>query len=147
MKVHISTVFPSHPFSVFEDLQKPALLMKVASPIMAYRPVEPDILPPVWEEGKEYIVNLYLLGIIPIGRHRIGIEYFDKEKMTAKSDESGTITRLWSHLMVVKPYGNDRTLYTDEIEIKAGMLTLFVWLFASFFYRYRQKKWKSLLKT
>ena len=113
---------------------------------MVYKPVEPETLPPAWEAGKDYLVRLYLLGIIPMGQHRIGIEYFDKEAMQAKSDESGTIAKLWSHVMTVKPYDQDSTFYTDEIEIKAGIWTVFVWLFASYFYRHRQRKWKSLFK-
>ncbi len=40
----------------------------------------------------------------------------------------------------------NKLLYTDEIEIKAGMLTPAIWIFARLFYRHRQKRWKMLLK-
>lgn len=34
----------------------------------------------------------------------------------------------------------------DEIEIKAGWLTIFIWLFVQLFYHHRQRRWKILLK-
>jgi hypothetical protein len=147
MKVYVSSIFPARPSTIFEDLQNPAILVKVASPIMVYKPVKPETFPPVWETGKAYFVKLYMFGFIPMGTHRIVIEYFDKDAMKGKSDESGTIAKLWSHQMTVKPYNNDATLYTDEIEIKAGIWTFFVWLFASYFYRHRQRKWKALFQV
>jgi hypothetical protein len=38
-------------------------------------------------------------------------------------------------------------LYMDRIEIEAGVMTLPVWLFANVFYRYRQMKWRKLLRS
>ena len=38
------------------------------------------------------------------------------------------------------------TLYADEIEIRAGLLTVFVWLFAHGFYRYRQMRWQRVIR-
>jgi hypothetical protein len=144
MKVKISSIFHSPPAKVFEDIQNPNIMIKIASPILSYKPIIPEVIPSRWEAGKEYIVGLRLFKFIPIGRHRIGIVYFNEEKMEAKSDESGSIAKEWTHLMTLKPHGHDNTLYTDEIEIKAGCQTVFVWLFANYFYRHRQRKWKSL---
>jgi hypothetical protein len=35
---------------------------------------------------------------------------------------------------------------SDEIEIEAGWLTFFVWLFAQWFYRHRQRKWRNVAR-
>jgi len=35
--------------------------------------------------------------------------------------------------------------YSDEIEIRAGLLTPVIWAFAHGFYRHRQRRWRVLL--
>ena len=147
MKVKISSIFPITPLKLFEDLQNPEILIEAASPIISYIPIAPDTMPSRWEAGKDYLVRLRLFKSLPIGKHRIGIVYFNKETMEAMSDESGAIAKVWTHHMVLEPYGQDDTLYTDEIEIKAGILTIFVWLFANYFYRHRQRKWKAIARN
>ena len=146
MIVKTSSILPAHPSIIFEGLQDPEVLIKIASPIMSYKPLDPETLPPRWEAGKDYFVKLYLFKKIPMGKHRIGIVYFNEEILQAKSDESGAIARLWTHVMTLKPYDHNATFYADEIEIKAGIWTVLVWLFANYFYRHRQRKWKALLK-
>ena len=46
----------------------------------------------------------------------------------------------------MEPAGRGRTRYTDQVEIRAGWKTPFVWLWANAFYAHRQKKWIRLLK-
>jgi hypothetical protein len=147
MKVKISSIFPITPLKLFEDLQNPQILIKAASPVITYIPIDPDTMPIKWEAGNDYLVKLRLFKIIPVGLHRIGIVYFNEETLEAMSDESGTIATVWTHHMTLKAYGQDATLYTDEIEIKAGFRTVFVWLFANYFYRHRQRKWKAIART
>jgi hypothetical protein len=45
------------------------------------------------------------------------------------------------------PFGDDRLHYTDEIEIQAGLLAGVVWAFAHVFYRHRQRRWRTLLRS
>jgi len=37
--------------------------------------------------------------------------------------------------------------YTDQIDIQAGILTPPIWLFAHIFYRYRQRRWRHLVRA
>jgi len=52
----------------------------------------------------------------------------------------------WDHWITVEPDGERGTRYRDEVEVKAGLLTPFVWLFAQVFYRHRQRRWRALAR-
>lgn len=47
--------------------------------------------------------------------------------------------------MTLKKIDEETTLYSDEVEVQAGLLTIFVWVFAWFFYKHRQKRWAQLV--
>jgi hypothetical protein len=36
-------------------------------------------------------------------------------------------------------------LSRDTVEVRAGVLTPFIWLFAQLFYRHRQRRWRALV--
>ena len=44
----------------------------------------------------------------------------------------------------VQPTADGRTRYSDEVLIEAGLLTCFVWAFAQWFYRHRQRRWRHV---
>ena len=41
-------------------------------------------------------------------------------------------------------FGENEIKYTDEVEIYAGIFTLFTAIWAKLFYKHRQKKWKRI---
>jgi hypothetical protein len=49
--------------------------------------------------------------------------------------------------MSIKPLGQDRSIYSDVIDIDAGALTVLVWAWASWFYRHRQRRWRAFAKS
>ena len=55
--------------------------------------------------------------------------------------------RKWDHWITVAPNPDGSTDYRDEVEISAGVLTPFVWIFAQLFYRHRQRRWRGLAAT
>ena len=48
--------------------------------------------------------------------------------------------------LLVMPIDQHRCLYRDRIEIEAGFLTPFVGLYARWFYRTRQRRWRALAR-
>jgi hypothetical protein len=54
---------------------------------------------------------------------------------------------VWRHDIQVLPAAPDRTLYCDEVVLRAGLLTPGVWLFAQLFHRWRQHRWRRLART
>ena len=81
--------------------------------------------------------------MIPFGTHTIRIERFDED--VVQSRESNEHVQVWNHRITLKDLGG-QTKYTDEVEIRAGWKTFFVWLWAKAFYAHRQRKWIRLLK-
>jgi hypothetical protein len=59
-----------------------------------------------------------------------------------RSHESG-FCYTWDHTIRIAeaPSGCE---YSDEIVIRAGLLTFLIWLYANVFYRYRQARWRKL---
>jgi hypothetical protein len=51
----------------------------------------------------------------------------------------------WDHHIIMRETEDGRTHYTDQVEVKAGRLTPFIWVYASLFYRYRQHRWRRLV--
>jgi hypothetical protein len=107
--------------------------------------VEPGFLAGEWEVGRDYPLRLYLLGFVPLGRHVIRLERIDRDQNRISSRERGLLAPVWNHEIAFHAVLPGVVSYTDEIEIRAGLLTPFIWAFAWVFYRHRQRRWKLLL--
>jgi hypothetical protein len=145
MKATISTVIHANGDTMWEELQKTSSLIYVASPIIKFKSQDGAELPPKWGVGREYPLRIYAFHIIPLGKHYIVVKSIDAKNKEIFTNELGSLTKTWDHLVSVERLNENMIKYTDEIEIKAGMLTVFIWMFAQIFYRHRQRKWKRLL--
>ena len=63
---------------------------------------------------------------------------------TIQSREHNERIPVWDHKITLRDRGK-KTEYTDEVEIRAGWKTIFIWLWAKAFYAHRQRKWVRLL--
>ena len=147
MRARISTVIKTNENRMWDELQKVSSLMHVASPILKFKPQKNHSLPEKWALGNEYKLKLSFFGIIPLGGHFIKLVELNKEEKKIVSNEHGNLTKVWNHIIKLKPIDEQTIEYTDEIEIKAGILTFSIWLFAHIFYRHRQSRWKKLLDS
>ena len=145
MKATISTIIKTNADRMWKELQKTSSLVYVASPVLIFKSQDGGPLPSTWQIGKEYHLKLYAFHLLPLGRHRIILKRIDAKKMEIVSHESGSLLKTWNHLLRVEPLDAGMVRYTDAIEIEAGILTGVIWLFAHFFYRHRQLRWKRLL--
>ena len=145
MKAKISTNIKTNENRMWEELQKVSSLIHVASPILKFKPQKGNSIPEKWSLGTEYKFRLSFFGIVPLGDHVIKLVEINKEKNLIVSNEHGKLTKVWNHIITFYATDDQTILYTDEIEIKAGILTLSIWLFAQIFYRHRQNKWKKLI--
>ncbi len=146
MIARISTLLDFTEADFWKKVIEPRSLQFVASPILSFRPTLTDEFEGEWVEGKTYDLKLYFLKIVPLGHHKIKLVKIDRQSNTIVSNESGTLVPVWNHAISFRKIEQDKLLYTDEIEIKAGVLTPAIWIFACLFYRHRQKRWKILLK-
>jgi hypothetical protein len=87
-----------------------------------------------------------LFGFIPAWKHSITFQEIDDSKRVLFTKEGGGLVPVWNYIIQVKPEQNETCRYTDDVEVNAGVLTLLVWLYANGFYRYRQLRWRLLLR-
>ena len=142
MIVRVSTNLNTPTDKAWGAVKRPATLVRVARGMLGF--AGSDSFPEEWREGHALKTRLLFFHLIPSWRHNLRVVKIDEEKREIVSNESGGPVRRWNHLIRVEPTRDGRSRYTDEIDIDAGLLTPFVWGFASVFYRYRQMRWRRL---
>ena len=146
----IATNLPCSPARVWQEVQTSKLLIYITWPLVVFQPVAPTSFPDIWANGK-YLTRMKLFGLIPFGKHWIVITrpIIDptpgKQVYEILDNGYSNIISTWRHLITIRETGDGRTLYSDKIEIEAGMLTPVIWIYANLFYRYRQMRWRSLV--
>jgi hypothetical protein len=98
----------------------------------------------IWKSGKSFQFKLRVMGI-KFGIHSINVDKFNINKIS--THEHNKIVPIWNHIILLKECNNGKTLYTDIVEVHAGIKTFFIWMWANIFYRHRQKRWRKLLKS
>ena len=105
-----------------------------------------DHFPAEWIENKSVISRLKFFGFIPAWNHQIFFQKVSDPELEIATDERGGIVSKWRHRIKICSMDKGATcLYTDEVEIEAGLFTPVVWLYANLLYRYRQLRWKVLI--
>jgi hypothetical protein len=155
VRVVITTELPISPPLAWELVQSPALMRHVSWPLTVFTPLDPPAWPRRWSPG-QYRVRMRALGVLPIGEQTISISFPLEEpgegRYQVRDDGSGQLVRRWDHLITFEP-GDTRaighgkaTRYTDQVDIEAGFLTVPVWLWANVLYRWRQRRWRRLVR-
>lgn len=148
MQVLIETMLPMAAHDVLARLRTTALLRYAAAPIMHFVPLDPSQFPEEWAEG-EYRVATRLFGLIPLGQQTIDITFdgSSKDAYAVRDNGHGDLARRWDHRINVVAIDDRWTCYRDTVDVEAGLLTPFVWLFAQGFYRHRQRRWRMLARA
>lgn len=97
-------------------------------------------------EGLEVRGRLRFFHLGPGWMHEIRVVSVDERRRELRTAERGGFVEVWNHLLKVEPICGGRSRYTDEIEVRAGVLTPVVWALAHLFYRYRQARWRALAR-
>jgi len=126
-------------------VKRSSTLLYVTRYLMGFRPIDSS-LPIEWQQGNTEKVRIMLFGIIPSWVHQISYKYISDTKMAMLTHESGGIVKTWNHNISIQSVDKNCCNYTDDVEIKAGIFTLLIWLYAHVFYRYRQLRWRFLVK-
>jgi len=145
MKVDVQSLLPCRPELAWDEVQMSRLLVEVAAPLVAIRPAPNQQLPERWRVGA-FRVCSYLFGIIPFGPRNLEFERIDPTAREIQTRESDPLVRRWDHLISIRPAASGHCWYRDQIDIEAGWLTAGVWLFAQWFYRHRQRRWRTVAK-
>ncbi|NQT92400.1 MAG: hypothetical protein HQ559_06540 [Lentisphaerae bacterium] len=100
---------------------------------------------PLFSPGTRIDTRVRFFGRGPASRHQIRIMRVDEIKREIDIEESGGLVDIWNHRMRVEDASGEGSLYTDHIELRAGLITPVVWSFAFVYYRYRHRRWRQLL--
>jgi hypothetical protein len=143
-RIFVSTILDCPPEKAWAEVQKPTLLRYVIYPMARVVSVDPEGFPARWAAQTTYRCKCFIFGWVPLGIRILRIERVDEETFEIQSREFDPLVRRWDHLITIRPYGDDQTLYADQIDVDAGILTFAVWLWANWFYRHRQWRWRRL---
>ncbi len=147
MLARVSTQLACSEDELWRKISQPESLRFVASPLLDFVPIEPGALDSEWEVGRDYPLKIYFLKCLPLGRHTIQLVKVNRNHNIISSRERGLLAPVWNHNIFFQEVSPGLLRYTDEIEIRAGLFTPFIWVFAHLFYRYRQRRWKVLIEN
>jgi len=99
-----------------------------------------------WREGETVVGWVFLFGLLPFSRHHLHIVSIDESTRTLSSREFGGLITTWNHDIEVVRIDAVTCRYRDRIEIDAGIMTPVIVLYARWFYRMRQRRWRALAK-
>lgn len=143
MFVRLSVALNAPLSDCWELLKKTATLSTVTNGMMTYDGAAD--LPEEWTVG--VTTNLKpRLWDNPQGDHFVTVMEVDELRKRIVTKEHGGAITTWNHTMELQRIGPHLCRYTDTIEIKAGWQTVFIWLFALYFYRYRHQQWQKLVE-
>ena len=144
--IQITTDFDAPIETVTKHARTPKLLEYVTRGLVAFRPINPPSFPDAWAE-RDYLAELLLFGWLPIGKQTLGIEFLPPEagKFFIRDNGHSATIKKWDHLVTLEALSDQKTRYTDQLELDAGWRTPVVGTFARYFYGYRQKRWKRLI--
>ena len=139
-----STVLEAPAHAVWERVKTPAAFRAVTRgllfmPVIRRRSDE-------WREGETIVGWVFLFGFLPIARHHLHIARIDDSTRTMSSREFSGPIRIWNHDIEVESIDGLSCGYRDRIEIEAGILTPVIVLYARWFYRMRQRRWRALAR-
>jgi hypothetical protein len=146
IKITICSKLDNSVNKIWDKILNIQTLVEICKPMATFKTITKENIK-IWELNTEYIFKLFIYGFIPFGNHKIILETIDTGINVIKSKECNNIVKIWNHKITLENYGGKITKYTDEVEIYAGIFTLFIASWGIIFYKHRQKKWKKIAKV
>jgi hypothetical protein len=143
IRITISSILNNSAEKIWNRLLDVETLIYICKPMAIFKPTAKE-KHLKWELNKEYMFKLFIYGFVPFGNHRIILEKIDETNKIITSKERNTIVKIWNHKITMENNEENKTKYTDEVEIYAGIFTLFVAVWGVLFYKHRQRKWGKI---
>ncbi len=128
----------------WELLQEWNTFLYVTCGVFAFELEDPP--PDRFQPSRVHRGRLWLAHAVPAWRHELNVIAVDPGNREIHTNESGGLLRVWNHGLFVRPLSTDTCVYTDEVELDAGWLSLPAWLVAHAVFRYRQARWRRLAR-
>jgi hypothetical protein len=142
--IHLETTLPTTAERVWPAMLSPATFLYVCKglfgvPALAGRTES-------FREGERGTAWLFAFHVIPAYRHTIEVLDVDAATRTIRTHEHGGLFRAWNHTLHVEPIDDRTCRYSDTVDIDAGSATALVILVANVIFRYRQRRWRKLVR-
>jgi hypothetical protein len=142
--IHLETTLPTSAERVWHAMQSPVTFLYVCKGLFGVPALAGRSEPlRVGERGTAWGFAFHL---IPAYRHTIEIVEVDETDRTIRTHEHGGVLRAWNHTLHVEPTDENHCRYGDTVDIDAGPATAFVAAIAVGIYRYRQRRWRKLVR-
>ena len=165
MRVLLKFLLDCDPDAAWRALQSPTAFREVALPWMDFRSDEVAGFPTVWAEG-EHRVKVRALGAFTVGTQAIRLSSERRADPgggapvrilhDSGGGRSGALAALphFDHRMAIAPdpagpdaEGRLRTLYRDQLIVRAGVLTPIAWYTLWAFWQWRGRRLRQLAPT
>lgn len=142
--IEIETDLPTDADRVWRAMQHPASFTYVCRGLLGIPALAGRTDP--MREGEAGTGWLLLFHVIPLSHHTIELVEVDETTRTLRSREHGGMLRVWNHTLHVEPVDDHTCRYRDTVELDAGILTAAVAAVGVRIYRYRQRRWRKLVR-
>ncbi len=161
MRVLLKLLLDCEPDAAWRALQSPTVFREVSLPWANFTSLEPEGFPTVWSAGA-HPVKVRALRAVTVGEQEIDISFPGSASPGVRilRDTGGGRTGLLKslphldHRMAVadapggpSPDGTIRTLYRDQLIVKAGAITPAVWYSLWAFWQWRGLRLRQLAPT
>lgn len=143
--IHLETELPTTADAVWQAMRHPVSFLYVTRGLFGIPGLAGRTTP--FDEGEKGSGWLLAIHVIPVWRHTIHLVELDEVTRTMRSVEHGGMLRSWRHTLHVEPSGDGRCVYSDTVEIDAGPLTALVAHLSAGIFRYRQRRWRKLVRN
>lgn len=144
MFVALKLTLDQDPDAVWDALRNPEVFQRVSAPLLRMSSRESSGFPTQWTDSGPHLIEISLLGQIPVGQQTIDISFAERPDGTRILTDAGkprsgalTVIRDWRHRMAVSPLPNGRTEYRDRLDFDAGLLSPAVWIGLWAFWQWR----------
>jgi hypothetical protein len=142
--IHLETILPTSAERVWYAMQSPVTFLYVCKGLFGVPALAGRAEPlRVGERGTAWGFAFH---VIPAYQHTIEVVEVDEIDRTIRTHEHGGVLRAWNHTLHVEPIDENGCRYSDTVEIDAGRLTAFVTAIAVGIFRYRQRRWRKLVR-
>lgn len=161
MRVLLKFVLDCDPDAAWRALQSPTAFREVALPWLDFRSTETEGFPTVWNDD-DHSVRVRAFGAVTVGTQAIRLSRMsarDPEVRILRDSGGGTGGLLAAiphldHRMAIAPdpagpdsEGRVRTLYRDQLIVRAGALTPIAWYTLWAFWQWRGLRLRQLAPT
>lgn len=134
----------------FDAMKSPAMMQKVAWPLVIFKPEDPSVFPAQWQDRSNYKMNMFLLGFLPMGWQKLEISSehnADQNTYVLKDAGPGWAVKWWDHKVTLKAVSENSTHYEEELTLTTGLLGPIVWFGMALLFLWRKYRWVQLTKN